>query len=805
MKEEWKLVLHSTWIKVVLIAIIIIPMVYSGIFLGSMWDPYGNADKMPVAVVNNDEKVNYNNKTMQVGNELVKNLKENKAMDFQFVDESVAKEGLSKGIYYMSITIPKEFSYNATTLLDKSPKKMVLDYATNPGTNYIASKMDESAMSKIKENINASVTKTYADTLFSQVKELSAGLYEASDGTSKLGNGVDQTITGNRTIHDNLQTLASSTLVFRNGTHSLEEGISAYTNGVTTLQTGTKQMYDGVNTLQTKSNTLIGGVGRLQNGTRALRNGVDAYTQGVNEVTTGINQVVTNSAALNQGMSDFASGVVQSKNASAQLAFGVEQLSQGLNTQLSPANLANIKSLLELNNKAQAANTLTQQSHKELIEELKSLPNANTNASIQKAIVALNNDNQQTLYQANNQMISTLENGLLQVQDTINNKGLLTGTKSLHAGLTKLDNVFTGEKGLVNGVKNYTNALTQIQTGTNTLHNKSKELTSGSEQVAIGTNQLNENMPLLVEGVASLSQGASDLNAGSMYLISKNQALLSGVNSLYQGSLQLHAGANLLANGSNTLGTGLLTIKEGTQTLNSKLDEGARSSDVKTTEDTLDMLATPLSLEHHQVSNVENNGKAMAPYMMSVGLYVACMAFTLVYPLLKNTNKTKNGFAMWKGKASIMYTISTIMALLMIGALMLINGLAPEKVVLTFLMACLIAAGFMSLIVFFNIVLGKVGAFLILMFMIFQLGGAAGTYPIETSNTFYNMIHPFMPFTYSVDAFRHTLALGEPAMTDVMIFVGMIVIFSILSIVFYRWKVSISEEQYKDTLLAKFQ
>ena len=57
MKEEWKNIAGSTWIKVVLAAIIVIPMLYSGIFLGSMWDPYGNADKIAVAVVNEDNKV----------------------------------------------------------------------------------------------------------------------------------------------------------------------------------------------------------------------------------------------------------------------------------------------------------------------------------------------------------------------------------------------------------------------------------------------------------------------------------------------------------------------------------------------------------------------------------------------------------------------------------------------------------------------------------------------------------------------------------------------------------------------------
>ena len=151
LKQEWKNIFHHTWIKVVLVAIILIPSLYACIFLGSMWDPYGNTDKIPVAVVNQDQSVNYENKTLAIGEELVDRLKDNQSMNFQCVDEGKAQDGLKNGQYYMIISIPEDFSKNATTLLDQQPQKMKLQYITNPGSNYIASKMDDSAIEKIKE------------------------------------------------------------------------------------------------------------------------------------------------------------------------------------------------------------------------------------------------------------------------------------------------------------------------------------------------------------------------------------------------------------------------------------------------------------------------------------------------------------------------------------------------------------------------------------------------------------------------------------------------------------------------------
>lgn len=142
-KSEWQSFFKNKFMVVAIIAIMIIPTIYTTIFLGSMWDPYGNVDKLPVAIVNKDKSVIYEDKVMDVGNELVDNLKESNSLDFNFVDEDVAERGLENGTYYMVVTIPEDFSANATTLMDDEPQQMALDYETNPGTNYIASKMSE--------------------------------------------------------------------------------------------------------------------------------------------------------------------------------------------------------------------------------------------------------------------------------------------------------------------------------------------------------------------------------------------------------------------------------------------------------------------------------------------------------------------------------------------------------------------------------------------------------------------------------------------------------------------------------------
>ena len=172
LKREWQKISKNPWMIIILIAIITIPAIYTSVFLGSMWDPYGDADQLPVAVVNHDKKVNYEGKTLQVGDDLVKNLKDSGSLDFHFVSDKKAEEGLKSGEYYMIISIPENFSKNATTLMDKNPKQMKLTYKTNPGTNYVASKMDDSAIAKIEKSVREKVTETYVKTVFDQIMRL---------------------------------------------------------------------------------------------------------------------------------------------------------------------------------------------------------------------------------------------------------------------------------------------------------------------------------------------------------------------------------------------------------------------------------------------------------------------------------------------------------------------------------------------------------------------------------------------------------------------------------------------------------
>ena len=841
-KQEWENILKNHWIQIVLVALILIPSIYTVVFLGSMWDPYGNSGDLPVAVVNKDKAVEYNDKKLDVGDQLVDKLKDNDSLDFHFVNSKEANKGLKDGDYYMVITIPSNFSKNATTLLDKNPKKMVLNYTTNPGTNYVASKMDDSAIAKIKAEVSASVTKTYAETIFTSIGTMSDGFAEASDGTQQLSDGMTQLEDGNKTISDNLKVLASSSLTFKDGTNTLTKGLKDYTNGVVTVNNGIYQLKTGVGTLGSATPTLASGVSDLNTGAQALNKGVSDYTAGVSQALAGANQLVENNTALNAGVKALGEGAEKLVVGNQQVVDGVKKLQENLETskktmaasqdsltQLSDGktSLDNYAALIKTLNasgdaKKQgiASKLLTSGMSRAEIDAygltkyfpvdkykdgvasyMDSVATYTTGAST--AINTLSSSTKSSL----NDLDAALNGGTL-TDGTKVPTGLVSGTQTVQAGLNEVNAKVNGGKyvtvdndgnikqvtvdskdALVAGVQAYTAGVDSLQKGLTQIADNNTALTSGATALADGTSKLNSNVPELTKGITALTSGVDQLATGTSTLVSNNATLMNGANQLSDGAGQISDGASKLAAGSDTLGDGIKSAADGVTTLNGALKSGAEESKIDSTDKTTDMVATPVETSHKEISKVENNGHAMAPYMMSVGLYVTCLAFALMYPIRHGIKKAENAWKYWASKATVMYTVSTLAAIVMVTALRLINGFEPVNLGLTYLLAILVSAAFMSLVMLLSLTTGFIGDFLLLVFMIVNLGGSAGTYPLDTGPAIYKAIHKFVPYTYSVDGFRKTISMTAPSISvEIAVFAGILIVCSLLTVVYFKYK-----------------
>lgn len=773
-KAEWKNIAKSTWLKIVLCAIMIIPMIYACVFLGSMWDPYGQTDQLPVAVVNKDKEVKYNGSTMDIGKQLSDKLSKNDSMDFNIVSSTKAKKGLKDGKYYMIITVPENFSKNATTLLDDDPQTMMLTYTTNPQTNYIATKMDDSAMAKVKAEISSTVTKTYSKILFKNVKTLSKGFNTAADGSQKLSDGVATASEGNKTITENLNTLASSALVFNDGADSLVKGLSAYTEGVSTAKAGTQQ-------LDNNSATLNNGAAQLKSGSSQLLSAVKAAEK---QLSDGLNQNAEQLNTLTQKNNEM-------NESSKQLSEALTQIQAGIDDNNLVEN--NLQAAKKLDSMVSVMTTTigTMNTNADKLDKLAAAEKAKAE-SLQATQPLLA---QQLMLQATSHatQAQTLRQVASQLTNKLNTSDLKQLTTLLYGNAEVLKNQSTANAKTQELLAGSQQLATANNSAVNSLVSNLKTVqanmkgTSNSVGMVGAVSQIDEGLGTLQSGLKTYTGGVKQVNNGLGTLASNNKTLNSGASQLADGALKISSGSNQLAAGSATLGEGLTTIGDGTNTLTSSLKDASKKSNIKSTNKTYKQMSTPVDTQKKEITNMPNNGHAMAPYMMSVALYVACMALSLMYPFGKGMTTTDSPVKFLLAKATVMVPLSIVQALILYFSLRGFCGFTPARPGLCIAFMLLLSLAFMAFIAFLAIAFGRIGEFIALIFMVFNLGASAGTYPLETAPHWYKVLHPFVPFTYSVNGFRSVIANATAVpTTEILFFVGLLVVSVLLTYVIVR-------------------
>ena len=682
LRQEWKKLFSNRILLVVTAAVIIIPAIYTTLFLGSMWDPYGNVGKLPVAVVNHDRPAVLDGRTLHIGKDLAEELKGNDSLDFCFPSEEDAEKGLETGRYYMVITIPEDFSENAAALTAPSPEKMVLQFKTNPGTNYIASKMGETAMKELKNSIREEVTRSYAQVMIDKAAEAADGVAQAVDGIQNLDTGASSLAGGIAEAGEGGEKLASGTAAADESMVSLSKGLSV---------------------LEEKTSGLPAAASALDEGAGALTDGAQSISQGLDTLSIGVSDLQEGADALSAGLNAVTGeGGAQS----AQLRSGAAALRDALGAIISTMPTAD-------SGPADITGDLSG-----LAAEL---------SALQQQAAALS------------QGIDAYTAGA----DTAADAGL-----QLAAGVT------------------------QLQAGVDSLRSGMSDLNSGIISLRSGTSSLVESAPALTEGITQAAGGAEQIQQ--------------------QGTLALRLGAADLDNGLGQLGEGAADLKNGTSLLASEAARISSETEIfsdgsrEQREEIVDMFAAPLEIEEEQVTYVADNGHAMAPYMMSVGLWVGCIAFCLMYPLTSCPGKPGSGVKWWLSKASVLAVTAVLQAAVMLGALAFFDGFEPERAALTALTACAASVAFMSVMYFFTSLLGRVGSFLMLVFMVVQLAGSAGTYPLEISGSFVPYLHKWVPFTYTVTAFRSTISGGEDISGCLFFLLALTVVFTVLTVLEFR-------------------
>ena len=672
-RAEWQHLCKNKILLLSMAVISFIPIMYSGFFLGSIWDPYGQVKNLPVAFVNEDKGAQLNGQTVNIGQSVEQKLKSNHDLGWEFVNKQQADDGVNSGHFYAVVTVPTDFSAKAASITQNKPQQAVIRYTTTPAKNYIGSLVSNQAAEKVKTSVAEQITQAYAKGVLENIGKLGDGLETAAGGAATLRGGLTQ----------------------------LQAGAQTYTGGVRQLSVNQRAMANGLARLGDGSRQLQAGLGQLSNGLPS-ESQVAQLTNGMKQLQAGLNR-------LNTSVHNPSPTLVSQQN---KVQNEAQALAQTMQTSLADLLAAGVV-LKDLGSQAVASGGST--------------------------TITLPQISQLSQALSKTQIITTQAAALL--------KDLQILTQSLST------------------------QQAQLQTGVSTLNN--------------GVNQLAPNAITALNGYNSVRVANNRLLAGST-------SLANGLAQAQTGSQQLANGARLLDSRSGVLTNGASQLAGGADTLATKLADASRQLKIQPTgAATQQQMASPVKSETTKQGDVPNYGYALAPYVLSLSLFVGAIALNIIYPIRKTFAEQENAFRWWLAKASVTGVAAFVQATILMLIMVYCLGLVPDHPVNFIGAIYLTSFVYMSIVSLLVIVLDNPGRFLAMVLLVLQLGSSEGTFPIQTANGFFQAVNPLVPMTYSIRALRQAISggLGSSFYSDSMwVLAGFLLAANLLTIGFFIYR-----------------
>ncbi len=677
-------------IVAVIIAVIIIPLVYSFFYLDAFWDPYSKLDYLPVAVVNQDSGATINGKEKNLGQEILEKLKGDKNLKWVITDEADAKEGLDNRRYYAAIYIPADFSKNISTAGDAEKIKGSLKYSVNEKRNYLASQVLSRVTLEFKDEISKEVSQEIVGAVVDQIEDLPSSLQELDDGLKELNSGAGTIYQKTGELLDGQKKFSTGMKSLNAGLQDAEKGASQLAAGAGNLNSGAQQFYQ----------TLSGGTDK-----------VSQLASGAAQVSSGLSSIGDNLAKLNSGTAELSQSTAKLSQDMADYNNNMQTFAAGLDSYIESVNKAA---------GAQADMAAL------LVQYTKAHPEALMDRNIQTIL--------QTL-----QASQSVPGQVKKAGDSLGASG-----KALASGASQ---IAKGTEDLTSGISTVSSSLNLAAAGTGKINRAYSQIDSSITDVAANMKTASEKSKELYEGTAQLKNGSTDLAAGISKASEGSRQLSGSTEKLYDGEKKLYDGMKDLSSGISKAGQGVS---------DSLLDAGRR---LNGTGGLKEYISQPVELNEQRINSIPDYGTAFTPYFVSLSLWVgALMMFFAIYldPDVKfrRLNKNSKGFLRFAG-----YTLIG-MAQALVLDIAILNGLQLQvkNTGLFVLVSIIISLAFTSIMRFLLVQLRDVGKFIAILLLILQLTSCGGTFPMELVPDFFNIVNPFMPMTYSVNALKEVIS-----------------------------------------------
>ncbi|MFJ5994357.1 YhgE/Pip family protein [Streptomyces sp. NPDC092370] len=245
--------------RAALVALLVLPLLYGALYLWSFWDPYGRLDRIPVALVNDDKGATADGKRITAGDDITKGLRDSETFDWREVSAAEARRGVEDGSYYLSLSMPADFSERIASSSGNTPETGALQVRTNDANNYIVGQISRTVFSEVRQAASTKTSRSFLDKIFVSFSDIHGKTVKAAEGADRLKGGIGKAEKGSKDLADGLQDA-------KDGSGKLSTGLRKLHTGAGDLEDGSKRVAEGTQTLADRVNGTAGKVGPFLKG-----------------------------------------------------------------------------------------------------------------------------------------------------------------------------------------------------------------------------------------------------------------------------------------------------------------------------------------------------------------------------------------------------------------------------------------------------------------------------------------------------------------------------------------------------------
>ncbi|MCZ7413790.1 YhgE/Pip domain-containing protein [Streptomyces sp. WMMC897] len=695
--------------RAALVTVMLLPLLYGALYLWSFWDPYERLDRIPVALVNEDAGTTVESpadggaREITAGDDLSRALHDSETFDWRETTAEDAAEGVEEGRYFLSLTIPEEFSTKVTSSSGDRPETGALRVRTNDANNYIVGQIARTVFSEVRAAASSRTSRGFYDNIFIAFSAIHDATQDAADGAGDLKDGIDEAKDGSGDLKDGASRA-------EDGGEDLADGVGRLDRGAGRLEDGAEKVADGTRKLADKVN--------------GIADAVVPFTEERGEdIAKAAGTVAEGAEAARKHLDSLPGDAARAARLADAAADGTEGLHRLLCVPGTPEGPdgGGLPDLLPGEPSLPQWPGLPQPGTSEDADGgTEGGPDGGTGGPSPGAATApaLSDEHCADLGR-----YAEYSRGAADAADDV--KERIDGYESLDDLGDDLD-----------------------------------KLRDVALKVQKRAPHLDDDLRLAVKQVNALNDGAKKVHDGSEELHDGLTKAAGGAGRLESGLVELSDGADLLDGGMIKLADGSLRLADG-------LRDGVKQIPDYGDEERADrsaVMADPVELASRNLHAAPNYGTGFAPYFIPLALWVGAMVAYMLLPALNRralaagAPAVRTALAAWLPVAAV----GAVQASVLLAVLRWAPGLGLELArpagTLAFLL--LVSACFTAIVQWLNAQFGPSGRIMVLVLLMLQLTSAGGTYPVQTSPGFFNAVHPFLPMTYVVEGLRHLVTGG---------------------------------------------